>query len=37
MFNIIGNITKNYFVSIYIRISKEDIKENGKTDESESI
>ena len=37
MFNTIGNIAKNYFVAIYIRLSKEDIKENGKEDESESI
>lgn len=37
MFSTIGNIAKNYFVAIYIRLSKEDIKENGKEDESESI
>ena len=37
MFNTIGNIAKNYFAAIYIRLSKEDIKENGKEDESESI
>ncbi len=37
MFNTIGNIAKNYFVAIYIRLSKEDVKENGKEDESESI
>lgn len=37
MFNAIANVTKDYFVAIYIRLSKEDIKENNKEDESESI
>lgn len=37
MFNTIDDLAKNYFVAIYIRLSKEDIKENGKEDESESI
>lgn len=34
MFNTISN---NYFAAIYIRLSKEDMKENGKEYESESI
>lgn len=37
MFYTTCDIVRNYFVAIYIRLSKEDIKENGKDFESESI
>lgn len=37
MFNTILNVGRKYFVAIYIRLSKEDIKDNEKMDESESI
>lgn len=37
MFNYLGNQMGNFSVAIYIRLSKEDIKEHGSEDESESI
>lgn len=37
MFNTMKLDSKDYLVALYIRISKEDIKDGGKADESESI
>ncbi len=37
LFPINQSIADHYFVAIYIRLSKEDLKENGKVVESESI